>query len=399
MKQIISKKNCNNLSATIQLVPKNNDLPKVQKNPISVPLKFRPYELNQIINYFFRKKNIYSFSINGELLRTSLEKFIERRSLSLEKKILVNYFYTNSKPEQSVENNHQDWVSAVCLFKSFAATCSYDTSVSIWQGKNLLTNVKKHKNVPKAMALIDEARTSQRFVTGGKDRSIILWKYNHTKSRLKCIKKWLDSKAICSLTCSHDLPFIISGNWNGELSLHSTEINFGQTVKFNKENQINKISIKKNCPINAISWPSKISVFAGSWSGLFLLDPNKNTIIHSWSRTAPINDLNYSFEHNLLITAHSDRNIRFFDSRTKSKNVLKMYKSHHKSVSSVRFGSMHQFASSGYDGILKLWDIRSMIPLCNIEAHKNSKIFCLTWKGKRLATGGSDNKLKQFIMK
>lgn len=160
-----------------------------------------------------------------------------------------------------------------------------------------------------------------------------------------------------------------------------------------------KVSIKVDSPINALCWPSKLSLYSGSWAGLFLLDPNRNSIIHSWSKTAPINDLNFSFEHNLLITAHSDRNIRFFDSRTKSKNVLKVYRSHVKPVSSVKFGSAHQFASCGYDGILKLWDVRSIVPLCNIEAHKDSKILCLEWKDGRLATGGDDNKLKQFEFK
>jgi len=174
---------------------------------------------------------------------------------------------------------------SVCLFKSFVATCSYDNSISIWEGKNLVTNMQKHKNVPKAIASVNGIRTSQRFVTGGNDKAIILWKYNHKKFRMKCIKKWMNSEAISSLTSTHDLPLIISGNWNGEFNFYSTEINFQHLKKHKEEKkQSNKISIKKNTPINAICWPSKMSVYAGSWAGLFLIDPNRGSIIHSWSK-------------------------------------------------------------------------------------------------------------------
>lgn len=225
------------LTITIQFIPKNKNISKISKNPISLPAKLKPHELNQVLNFFLKKKKIFNFSINGELLRTSLIKFVDRRGLSIEKMLYVKYFYANSEPTQETENLHQDWVSDVSLFQSFAATCAYDNSVSLWNGKNLIHSIQKHKDVPKTLTLINQGGLSQRFATGGNDKRIIMWKFNGKKNQLKCIKTWLNNSAICSITSANDVPYLVSGNWNGECNFYPTKITF---QNLNKQNQKKK---------------------------------------------------------------------------------------------------------------------------------------------------------------
>lgn len=63
--------------------------------------------------------------------------------------------------------------------------------------------------------------------------------------------------------------------------------------------------------------------------------------------------------------------------------------------------------SGSYDGSLKVWDVRSHIPLHTVkEAHEGKKVLCASWataqasaqpgQGAAFVSGGEDNKLRSF---
>lgn len=71
------------------------------------------------------------------------------------------------------------------------------------------------------------------------------------------------------------------------------------------------------------------------------------------------------------------------------------YKSHKAVVSAVRWSpnSPFHFASCDYEGLIKVWDTRSSMPLHTLESH-DGKAFCLDWfEGGLVASGGSDSKV------
>ena len=50
--------------------------------------------------------------------------------------------------------------------------------------------------------------------------------------------------------------------------------------------------------------------------------------------------------------------------------------------------------SSGYDGSIKLWDIRGRVPLHSVKTH-DGKNFAVDYHGgERLASGGDDGQLR-----
>ena len=50
----------------------------------------------------------------------------------------------------------------------------------------------------------------------------------------------------------------------------------------------------------------------------------------------------------------------------------------------------HLIATSCYDGAVRLWDIRSTIPLHTLSKH-DGKATCLVWEGgERVVSGGED---------
>ena len=54
-------------------------------------------------------------------------------------------------------------------------------------------------------------------------------------------------------------------------------------------------------------------------------------------------------------------------------------------------------ASSSHDGSVKVWDIRSSLPLHTIRAHsKGSKSLCLAFATNTIFSGGSDCIIKKY---
>lgn len=96
----------------------------------------------------------------------------------------------------------------------------------------------------------------------------------------------------------------------------------------------------------------------------------------------------------LILTGHEDGNIRVFDERARNKVAIKLCKSHMQWVSALAFHPMNQniFASAAYDGLVKIWDLRSDFPLSSVKCHKD-KLFSLLWLDEDyLVSGGSDSK-------
>jgi ribosome biogenesis protein YTM1 len=100
--------------------------------------------------------------------------------------------------------------------------------------------------------------------------------------------------------------------------------------------------------------------------------------------------------NDLLLSTHTDSYIRLWDSRSKEGSVVKLKFSGHVGwVSRVQWSRLdeHQFASCGYDGAIKLWDIRSNIPIYSLQASED-KLLALAWKEAQVVAGGQDKKIK-----
>lgn len=76
-----------------------------------------------------------------------------------------------------------------------------------------------------------------------------------------------------------------------------------------------------------------------------------------------------------------------------------VFNSHKSWVSSVEWSPNDPFvlASSSHDGSVKVWDIRSSLPLHTVQAHKkNEKSLCIAFTGSSIFSGGSDCMVKKF---
>ena len=106
--------------------------------------------------------------------------------------------------------------------------------------------------------------------------------------------------------------------------------------------------------------------------------------------------IDVSLSSKLIASGHSDHALRLWDARLQAA-ALQLKLAHKGWVSAVRWcgaGSPHLCASACYDGIVRLWDVRSTVPLHQVSAHEG-KALCLAWDGpERVASGGADAQLR-----
>lgn len=69
--------------------------------------------------------------------------------------------------------------------------------------------------------------------------------------------------------------------------------------------------------------------------------------------------------------------------------------SHRLWVSSVAWHPTRPLLLSGsHDGRIKVWDVRSRIPLHTLPTVHKGKVLCVAWDGERIVSGGADNVIR-----
>lgn len=112
-----------------------------------------------------------------------------------------------------------------------------------------------------------------------------------------------------------------------------------------------------------------------------------------------ITSMDYSMDLNLIATTHNDSIVRIHDLRTSEQQVIKLQLQSHKQwVNTVRFQNQLNYnnnllCTGSYDKSIKLWDIRSTIPLYTVESHTD-KVLSLDWLQDNIVSGGADAQLQ-----
>ena len=152
------------------------------------------------------------------------------------------------------------------------------------------------------------------------------------------------------------------------------------------------------------------TLLTGSWDhGLKVYDIRRMDCILALNGSRVITSLSRCSNGNVVATGSPDCTVRLWDMRTNGEgsNVGGMDKSlrqsHKAWVSSVEWSPIDPFvlASASHDGTLKVWDIRSSLPLHTVKAvdGKGEKALCLAFGDYFIYSGGSDCVVKQFACK
>jgi len=295
--------------------------------------------------------------------------------------------------------------------------------------------------------------------TGSMDQTLITHLYNPTSSStldLHAVYTGGHTNSIGSVALSsnnnsvsgeggNDKIIMASGDWDGGLAIWSiptlSEVADNSNNNDDEENsskkqkgikgsktssQSNNTNIHEVKPLQSIkahstnisgisfthNSSSPSTIITGSWDhSLKIYDINRMDNILTLNGSRVITSISRCCNSNVVATSNSDNTVRLWDMRTDgsgssaSNNGGGMDKSslrtsHKGWVSNVCWSNDDPYilGSTSHDGTLKVWDIRSSLPLHTVKAvsKRGEKVLCLSFGENVIYSGGSDCVVKQF---
>jgi ribosome biogenesis protein YTM1 len=385
---------------------------------------------------------------NNKLLRKGVEKEARQNGLSLEQAIEITYFPAAGAPEVSGEQEElPDWISCLSVKNSILYAGCYDGSVHLYrregddENKKGLAKIDSTvvssspvKCIDTTIVKNDDGENKVWIASACLDHTMHIHTYDTTDNTLQlyghCVQEGM-SCAMSSLSFSSSSKSLLaSGDGNGTICIWDVQ-NTKQVLEPAKKQktQKGKVSTKSITPtgtiesahsqlVSGLSWGNHCTVnqthlISGSWDhSLKLWDVEKQDCLLTLNGSRVVSCLDTSYHsEGVVATGHPDCTIRLWDVRTNnakpsslvSDNIFRP--SHKAWVSSVQWSKTNPYhlASTSHDGTIKLWDIRSSVPLHTVRAFaKEEKGLCLVWDPAAkdsngiMFAGGSDCIIKQL---
>jgi len=400
----------------------------------------------------------FDFLLNDKLLRMGLESAARKEGLSLEHALELHYFPARLPPKMESESEAlPDWISTMdYTFNAssgdilFTGGCDgMIRAFSPGSVKNKfqqMNAIAAHTGPIKCLSSTLDGDQRVLVATGSMDQTLVTHTYDCDGNSLSlhAVYSGGHSNSISSVTLSKpgssDQKVMASADWDGGLAiwkvpnLENASIDEEATESSKKRQKNNadtssspkEISIIEVKPIRSIkahasnisgmSWSSSDSspskLITGSWDhSLKVWDIERADCILALNGSRVVTAISRSFNSDVVATAHPDCAVRLWDMRTngvgdKQSSQISdrtLRQSHKSWVSDVKWSPTDPFvmATTGHDGTLKVWDIRSSLPLHTVRAvsKKGEKALCLAFGDGIIYSGGSDCVVKQFACK
>eukprot|EP00592_Proboscia_alata_P008511 CAMPEP_0194361596 /NCGR_PEP_ID=MMETSP0174-20130528/9139_1 /TAXON_ID=216777 /ORGANISM="Proboscia alata, Strain PI-D3" /LENGTH=495 /DNA_ID=CAMNT_0039133865 /DNA_START=49 /DNA_END=1536 /DNA_ORIENTATION=- len=384
----------------------------------------------------------FDFLLNGRLLRMGLETVAKRDGLSLEEALEIVYFPAVSAPQGSGSSEEMpDWIS--CLVGvggnggtgggSGVCTGGYDGSIR-WMEKCVeMASVVAHAGPIKCLAVDVHSTT---IATGSIDQTLVTHTYNPQTRELGLHAVYsgghsnsIESVALANTSSTSEKTLLASGDWMGGLCLW--EVPRGDTAAESAPTK--KAKTATNSTATAVrevqptaSWkahassishlcythdssPTSSKLISSSWDhSLKVWDVERQDCILTLNGNRVVSAMDRCSNSDVVATGHPDCTMRLWDMRTQSGGggekegstgvSEKTFRPSHKSwISALQWSPTDPFilATNSHDGILKLWDIRSSVPLHSTRAHeKGEKGLCLAFDASGSNTTDGDGESK-----
>ncbi|GFS17573.1 ribosome biogenesis protein WDR12 homolog [Elysia marginata] len=384
--------------------------------PYSLPVNVSPKELNDIIYSVLyegetEKTAAFDFLIHGELLRSSLDVYLEDKEISTESVFEIEYIERQAAPRPETSLSHDDWVSCVRGNNNLIACGCYDNTVKLWtRDGHCLTTIPGHSGPVKCVTWLKNTDEDDEhlFASGSHDQTAFVWRWKAAKKEIDCLYALRGhSGSVDCIAVNEDGERVVTGSWDKTIKLwtannpspeekerdDSESAHQPKKIKSSGHKMITRVPLltlggHKEAVSSAL-WLDDSNVCTASWDHtLRTWDMSRAEQTQILEGSKAFFQIAHSPLSNLIVSASADRHVRLHDLRTKE--MKGTYTSHAGWVSSVDWSKSdeHLFVSGSHDCLMKLWDTRSpKAPLYNMIGQEE-KILAVDWSIPDLMLSG-----------
>ncbi|KAK1223673.1 ribosome biogenesis protein ytm1 [Marasmius sp. AFHP31] len=399
-----------------------------------IPMNWKRFQLSQLVNKALSLPEPvpFDFLIRGEVLRTNLAEWCSENGVGEEETLEVEYIESVMPPQKMTEIPHEDWVSSVtCSIPGHFVTVSYDGYLRAFDySKNSVFGLLAHSAPITSVCAVSRSSNEDKphlIATASQDQTAQLvevsFSTDHSqKTEPRSLAKLhLHTAPVSSVASNESGSHVLTSSWDALIGLWDTSIPDSDEVpepavpererkkrrKLNGTDAENKP--RRKAPVAVLkSHTARVSrvtfgqdkhtsmaFSCGHDSTVRLWDVENGVCTQTISTSEkPFLDLTLTADGNAVAAASTDRTITLYDIRSNNTaNVTASVGSlsHPVTPSCVASGSTaHQIISGAYDGVARLWDLRSTkAAMASFKAWDGrKKILTVDWKRGIVGIGG-----------
>ena len=398
--------------------------------------------------------------MNEEVLCSSLGSHVSSRAISTEGVLEVEYFPAALPPTPRDDYMHDDWIScasaigpsslsklstsspSIAKESWILASGCYDGLVKFWNGSGeVVRHYVAHNYAIKSCAAIGGIQ----YLTTADDGSVHVWDVAHVEGSSNAEDVGLVARlaghrsSVESSSVRPDGERCVTSGWDKEIlvwkSGESLASEAANAVPSEPEPKRKKPGSSKPADgshpsleakiaeaavlepignlsghtqaVSGLKWVADEQLVSCSWDhSVKVWDVEMETLLDSFTHNKVIYCLdtpNTSTHANVIAFGGAEKGIRLWDRRESQKQAafsraLHSLESHTRWVSDIKWHptAEHTILSASFDGSIKLWDVRSAIPLWTVDAEdatgEDDKLFCCTWINETSIAFGGTNK-------
>ncbi|KAL5497699.1 YTM1_1 [Sanghuangporus vaninii] len=405
-----------------------------------IPASWKRYQLSQLVNKALALSNPVPFDFilrkTGELLRDSLQEWCQSAGVGMEETLEIEYVESLLPPSRLAGIPHDDWVSDVSLgIQGHFVTSSYDGLVRVFDSSQILVHtLSGHTGPVTSVSVLSGSQKSDEVMlaSSSHDATARLASYNtETKTSQTLASLHLHSSPVSSISSSSSGTHLLTAGWDSLIGVWDTRLpsfdevalSSADEAKSRKRRRVadgdDTASSKRKAPLSVLKahtsritaalfspTDEKQAYSASLDSSIRKWDIEVGICLHSQIvAEAPFIALAHLSVPDILAASSTDRIVRVFDTRTFTSKPSSLTSSapivlQHASTPATLSASptnSHHVASGGYDGVVRIWDIRSTKGAIasfragegtDPEKRGDGKVLGLDWRDGVMAVGG-----------
>ncbi|GLB45523.1 putative NLE (NUC135) domain containing protein [Lyophyllum shimeji] len=399
-----------------------------------IPATWKRYQLSQLVNKALSLPQIvpFDFLVKGEILRTTLGEWCAEHGVGEEETLEIEYIESVMPPEKVSDFPHEDWVSSVsCKLHGQFFTASYDGHIrSFDYTKNATSSTHAHSAPITSICLVptpsaDPTSNTHTIASASHDLTAqltqITLKSPETPSppiATPLATLHLHTAPVASIACDGAGTHLVTASWDGLVGLWDTSIPETDEVpqhepserERKKRRRVDEERKKapRKAPVSVLkSHIGRVSraLFAldentkayscGFDSTVRVWDTETGVCVHAVTASEkPFLDLAFPQDRDTILASSTDRTMTLYDLRIPTPVMpanAPLSFMHPATPSCLAASSTSQQVVSGaYDGVARLWDLRSTKDaVASFRAWEGAgKILSVDWERGMVGVGG-----------